>query len=77
MAVCKIKKNNKVKIISGDEKGKEGNVIVVDRKKSLVKVEGINLVTRHYKAKQANEKSGIKVFENFIHISNVALISAA
>jgi large subunit ribosomal protein L24 len=77
MAVCKIKKNIKVKIISGDEKGKEGNVIFVDRKKSLVKVEGVNLVTRHYKAKQANEKSGIKVFENFIHISNVALISAA
>jgi len=77
MSVCKIKKNIKVKIISGDEKGKEGNVIFVDRKKSLVKVEGVNLVTRHYKAKQANEKSGIKVFENFIHISNVALISAA
>ena len=73
----KIKKNSKVKIISGDEKGKEGNVIIVDLKRSLVKVEGINLVTRHYKAKQANQKSGIKVFENFIHISNVALISAA
>jgi len=73
----KIKKNSKVKIISGDEKGKEGNVIIVDLKRSLVKVEGINLVTRHYKAKQANQNSGIKVFENFIHISNVALISAA
>lgn len=74
---CKIKKNSKVKIISGDEKGKEGNVIIVDRKRSLVKVEGINLITRHYKARQASEKSGIKIFENFIHISNVALISAA
>lgn len=74
---CKIKKNSKVKIISGDEKGKEGIVMLVDVKRSLVKVEGINLVTRHYKAKQANEKSGIKVFESFIHISNVALITAA
>jgi large subunit ribosomal protein L24 len=77
MADSKIKKNSKVKIISGDEKGKEGYVILVNKKKSLVKVEGVNLVTKHYKAKQANEKSGIKVFENFIHISNVALIAAA
>jgi|688.fasta_scaffold2699205_1 large subunit ribosomal protein L24 len=77
MAVSKIKKNSKVKIISGDEKGKEGIVVLVDKKRSLVKIEGVNLVTRHYKAKQANEKSGIKVFENFIHISNVALIAAA
>jgi large subunit ribosomal protein L24 len=73
----KIKKGDKVKVISGDDKGKEGLAIIIDRKKSLIKVEGINLVTRHYKAKQANEKSQIKIFEKFIHISNVALISAA
>ncbi len=77
MALNVIKKNSRVRVISGDEKGKEGNVIMINRKKSLIKIEGINLVTRHYKAKQANEKSGIRVFENFIHISNVALISAA
>ncbi len=72
-----IKKNDKVKILSGDEKGKEGTVLLVNRKKFLVKVEGINLITRHYKARKADEKSGIKVFENFIHISNVTLISVA
>lgn len=73
----KITKNVTVKILSGDDKGKTGKVILVNKKKSLVKVEGINLVTKHYKARQANEKSGIKIFEHFIHISNVALISAA
>jgi large subunit ribosomal protein L24 len=75
--INKIVKNSKVRVISGDEKGKEGTVILVNRKKSLVKIEGVNLITRHYKAKNANEKSGIKVLENFIHISNVALIVAA
>jgi large subunit ribosomal protein L24 len=71
-----IKKGNTVKVISGDDKGKQGAVLEVNRKKSLIKIEGVNLVTRHYKARQANEKSQIKIFEKFIHISNVALISA-
>lgn len=71
-----ITKGATVKVLSGDDKGRTGKIICINKKKSLVKVEGINLVTRHYKARQANEKSGIKVFEHFIHISNVALIAA-
>lgn len=71
-----IKKNTIVKILSGDDKGKEGKVLFVLPKKGLVKIEGINLVTRHYKARRPQEKSEIKIRENFIHISNVALISA-
>lgn len=72
-----IKKDSFVKVIAGDDKGKEGKVLLVNPKKKLVKVEGINLVTKHYKAKRPQEKSEIRVYESFIHISNVALISAA
>lgn len=71
----KIIKGSEVKILSGDDKGKTGKVILVNKKKSLVKVEGINLVTKHYKARKQNEKSGKRIFEHFIHISNVVSIS--
>ena len=73
----KIKKNSLVKVISGSNKGREGKVLAINLKKSLVKVEGIALVTRHYKAQQQNEKSEKRVFERFIHISNVALVLAS
>jgi large subunit ribosomal protein L24 len=73
----KIKLNSRVRVITGKDKGKEGLIIEINRKHSLVKVAGAHLVTKHYKARQQNEKSEIKVFESYIHISNVALIAAA
>lgn len=72
-----IKLNSKVRVISGKDKGKEGLVIEKNNKYSLVKIAGAHLVTKHYKGRQNNEKSEIKVFESYIHISNVALIVAA
>ncbi len=68
-----IKKGVLVKIITGDDRGKEGKVLLVNQKKGLVKVEGIALVVKHYKAKRAQEKSEIKIRESFIHISNIAI----
>jgi large subunit ribosomal protein L24 len=72
-----IKKGVLVKVLTGKDKGKTGKIVEIDNKKNRVIVEGVNLVTKHYKARRQNEKSMIKVFENFIHISNVALIHAA
>lgn len=72
-----LKKGSSVKVLTGRDKGKTGKIIEVNNKKSCVKVEGVQLVTKHYKARRQGEKSMIKVFESFIHISNVALISAA
>lgn len=71
-----IKKGVLVKILAGRDKGKTGKIIEVNYKKNAVKVEGVSLVTKHYRARQQGEKSMIKVFESFINISNVALISA-
>lgn len=68
-----IKKNDKVKIISGDDKGKVGIVLEIVPKKGLIKVQGIGLVKKHFKAKSNYERSGIRIKERFIHISNVAM----
>ncbi len=75
MSKQKIKKGDLVKIITGDERGKTGKVIIVKKSDSLIKVQGISLVTKHYKAKNKDEKSEIKIFERFIKISNVKLVN--
>ena len=65
-----IKKGLKVKILSGKDKNKEGEVIEIDRKNSRAKVKGINIVKKHVKTTK-EKKGGIISKENFIHISNL------
>ena len=67
-----IKKGVKVKIISGKDKNKDGEVIEIDRKKSRAKVKGINMVKKHIKTTK-EKKGGIISKENFIHISNLVI----
>ena len=68
-----IKKGLKVRILSGKDKKKEGEVIEIDRPNNRAKVQGINLVKKHVKTTK-EKKGGIVSKENFIHISNLALI---
>jgi large subunit ribosomal protein L24 len=72
---CKIKKGDTVKVIAGDYKGKQGKVIEVLPKKGKVKVEGVNVVVRHKKARAQGQKSGRVSLEAFMDISNVAPVS--
>ena len=65
-----IKKGIKVKIISGKDKKKDGEVIEIDRKKNRAKVKGINMVKKHIKTTK-EKKGGIISKENFIHMSNL------
>ena len=65
-----IKKGNQVKIITGKDKGKTGEVIEINRKMNTIKVKAINLVKRHTKPTKEN-KGGIIYKESFIHYSNV------
>ena len=67
-----IKKGLKVKIISGKDKNKEGEVIEIDRKNNRAKVKGINIVKKHVKTTK-EKKGGIVSKENFIHISNLLI----
>ena len=65
-------KGNKVKILTGKDKKKEGEVIEIDRKKNRAKVKGINMVKKHLKATK-EKKGGIISKENFVNISNLLL----
>ncbi len=69
----KLKKNDKVKVISGKDKGKEGSIISFVVKKNRVIVEGVNVVKKHQKPTQSS-KGGIIEKEASIHISNVMLV---
>jgi large subunit ribosomal protein L24 len=65
-----LKKGIQVKIISGKDKGKTGEILEINRKLSKVKVKAINMVKRHTKPTKEN-KGGIVSKESFIHQSNV------
>ena len=68
-----IKKGLKVKVISGKDKNKDGEVIEIDRPNNRAKVKGINIVKKHTKTTK-EKKGGIFDKENFIHISNLSII---
>lgn len=70
-----IKKDDTVIVITGDDKGKKGRVIDVDRAKSRVVVEGLNLNSKHTKPNAKNPQGGIVKTPGGIHISNVQLLS--
>lgn len=69
-----VKTGDKVKIITGKDKGKEGIVLKTLPKKDRVIVEGINIVKKHRKASQTNVTGGILEEEASVHVSNVMLI---
>ena len=68
-----IKKGIKVKIISGKDKNKDGEVIEIDRQNNRAKVKGVNMIKKHIKTTK-EKKGGIISKENFIHISNLKLL---
>ncbi|NJL60208.1 MAG: 50S ribosomal protein L24 [Desulfobacteraceae bacterium] len=71
---CHIRKDDKVKILTGKDKGKIGKVLKVDRKKGRILVENINIVTRHVKPNAKNRQGGMVKSEAAVHASNVMLM---
>ncbi|MCF6411844.1 50S ribosomal protein L24 [Pseudalkalibacillus salsuginis] len=69
-----VKKGDKVQVISGKDKGKQGVVLQALPKNNRVVVEGINVVKKHAKPSQDNPQGGILNVEASIHASNVMLI---
>lgn len=69
-----ISRGDTVRVMRGDDKGKEGKVIRVDLKKSKVLVEGINIVKKHRRARTAEEQSGIIEMPALMAVSNVMLL---
>ena len=68
-----IKKGMNVKILTGKDKNKTGEIIEVDRKKLRAKVKDINMVKKHIKTTK-EKKGGIVSKENFVHFSNLIFI---
>ena len=65
-----LKKGLQVKIISGKDKGKTGEILEINRSSNRVKIKAINMIKKHLKPTKEN-KGGIITKENFIHISNI------
>ena len=68
-----IKKGLKVKVLTGKDKKKEGEIIEIDRANNRAKVKEINMVKKHVKTTK-EKKGGIVSKESFIHLSNLKLI---
>ena len=69
----KIKKDDKVVVLSGKDKGKQGKVLIADPKGAKVVVEGVNVATKHQKPRKQGEEGGIIKVETPIYASKVAL----
>jgi len=70
-----IKVGDTVKVISGESKGQEGNILSIDRKKMRAIVGGVNLVKKHAKPSASDPQGGIIEKEAGIHVSNLMVIT--
>ena len=68
-----IKKGLKVKVLTGKDKNKDGEIIEIDRKKNSAKVKGVNMIKKHVKTTK-EKKGGIVTKENFVHLSNLVVL---
>ena len=76
MSAARIKKGDRVVILSGKDKGKTGEVTKAMPKDGKVIVSGVNVATRHRKPTQANPQGGLEKVEAPMHISKVAIATA-
>jgi large subunit ribosomal protein L24 len=67
-------KGDKVRVITGEARGKEGTVLKTYPKTDKVLVEGINIIKKHAKPTQANPEGGILEYEAPVHASNVMIV---
>ena len=73
---AKIKKGDRVVVLAGKDKGRQGNVLKVMPKEERVVVEGLNMVQRHTRPTQMDPQGGIKNKEASLHLSNVAVVDS-
>ncbi len=73
---AKIKKGDRVMVLAGKDKGRQGNVLKVLPKDERVVVEGLNMVQRHTRPSQGDPQGGIKHKEAALHVSNVAIVDS-
>jgi large subunit ribosomal protein L24 len=69
-----IKVGDSVKVLSGESRGQEGKILVIDKKKDRATVEGLNMMKRHTKPSASDPQGGIVEKESGIHISNLMVV---
>ncbi|MDD2983272.1 MAG: 50S ribosomal protein L24 [Crocinitomicaceae bacterium] len=69
-----IKVGDTVKVLSGNSRGQEGKILVIDKKKERAVVEGQNMIKRHTKPSASDPQGGIVEKESGIHISNLMVV---
>lgn len=72
--MLKVKKNDKVRVISGKDKGKTGKVLRIEPDKNKIYIERINIIKKHTRKKGQNQPGGIISKEGPIHLSNIRVI---
>jgi len=73
---AKIRKGDRVVVLTGKDKGRQGSVLKVLPKEERVVVEGLNMVQRHTRPSQGDPQGGIKNKEAPLHVSNVAIVDS-
>jgi len=73
---AKIKSGDRVVLLTGKDKGRQGKVVKVMPKADKLIVEGLNMVKRHTKASQSDPQGGVKNKEAAVHVSNVAIVDS-
>ena len=69
-----IKVGDTVKVLSGNSRGQEGKILVIDKKKERAVVGGLNMIKKHMKPSASNPQGGIVEMESGIHISNLMVV---
>ena len=73
---AKIKKGDRVVVLTGKDKGRQGAVMKVLPKEGRVVVQGVNMIQRHTRPTQADPQGGIRTREAALHVSNVAIVDS-
>ena len=74
MSKLKLKKGDTVRVISGESRGQEGKIEVIDTKKMRATIEGVNMISKHTKPSAKNADGGIVKQEGTIHVSNLMFV---
>ena len=72
--MLKVKKNDKIKMLQGKDRGKTGKVLRIDPSKERLYVEGVNIIKRHTRKKSQSQPGGIISKEGPVNISNVVVV---
>lgn len=70
----RLKKGDVVVVVSGNDRGKKGKILSIDKKQNRIVVEGVHMIKKHMRPRKQGEQGGIIEKEATIHLSNIKLV---